>query len=55
MNNINSQFEWMKLRKPEDVPSSPSSTYKKEWKSWMDFFGRETHNVKIVKIIYQRK
>ena len=46
MNNINSQFEWMNLIKPEDVPSSPSSTYKKEWKSWMDFFDRETHNVK---------
>ncbi len=42
-NNINGQRDWESLSKsgkrPNDLPSSPSYTYKKEWKSWGDFTG----------------
>jgi hypothetical protein len=41
-NNINSKSEWLKIKKPFNVPSLPSVKYKKEWKSWIDFFGRDT-------------
>jgi len=40
---IASQTEWTKWcssgKKPSDVPSSPPTTYKKEWKSWGDWLG----------------
>lgn len=45
-NNINSQSEWFEFKKPSNVPSLPPQTYKEEWKSWMDFFGRVDRNIK---------
>jgi hypothetical protein len=37
--------EWKKYRKsgkrPDDIPSVPDGTYKKEWKGWGDFLGTE--------------
>ena len=30
------------VRKPPDIPASPNSTYKKEWKGWGDWLGTGT-------------
>lgn len=47
---INNQILWNKYivgsikntpPKPANIPSSPDSSYRKEWKNWYDFFGRE--------------
>lgn len=48
-NNIKSQKEWfnhVKVNKPIGVPSSPSSTYKEVWTSWMSFFDRVEKNIR---------
>jgi len=43
---IVSQTQWTKWctsgKKPSDIPSSPSTTYKKEWKGWGDWLGTGT-------------
>jgi len=40
---IKSQKEWNAYRisgeKPDDIPSAPPQTYKKEWTTWGDWFG----------------
>ena len=44
--NLESYKEWTEYRKsgnkPENIPASPVSSYKKEWTSWMDFLGTDT-------------
>jgi hypothetical protein len=41
--NLNSQTYWYQYsksgNKPDNIPNSPHSIYKKEWKSWGDFLG----------------
>ena len=41
--NVKSISEWRTFcksgKKPEDIPSNPQETYKKEWKGWGDFLG----------------
>ena len=41
--NFNGGTEWNKYcksgNKPDDIPSSPNNTYKKEWKGWGDWLG----------------
>ena len=40
---LKSRTEWNVYyksgKKPDDIPTNPSSSYKKEWKSWGDFLG----------------
>jgi hypothetical protein len=53
---LKNQNEWWKYcksdkkpKKPVDIPSNPAEVYKKEWKSWGDWFGTDfiaTHNRK---------
>jgi len=47
INKIDSQKKWSNFTKPNNVPSSPPNTYKIEWKSWQEFFGRKTRNKKL--------
>tara|TARA_Y100001936_G_scaffold78074_1_gene76479 strand:- start:2837 stop:4267 length:1431 start_codon:yes stop_codon:yes gene_type:complete len=65
---LNGFEEWKKYRRsgkrPEDIPSTPDTTYKKDWKGWGDFLGtgrianqiRSTEYLpwKEAKLIYQR-
>ena len=41
--NITNSSDWIAYRKsgnkPDDIPSNPMLTYKKDWKGWGDFFG----------------
>ena len=54
-NNIKSQKEWFSFKdKPNNVPSSPSLTYKNEWISWMDFFDRSDKNIKFEYLPYEK-
>lgn len=40
--NIKTYEQWIKSKKPFDVPYSPSKTYEgKGWVSWMEFFNRK--------------
>ena len=44
--NLKGQVKWNDYvkpgNKPKDIPSSPDSGYKKEWKGWRDWLGNET-------------
>jgi hypothetical protein len=54
-NNINSQKEWfnhVKINKPIGVPSSPQSSYKENWISWMCFFDRVEKNIRYEYLSY---
>lgn len=46
---LSGQKEWGKFlksgKKPDDIPTSPSTKYKKEWKGWGDFLGTENKSI----------
>ena len=41
--NLTGLHQWYEFRKsgkrPDDIPSAPEKTYKKEWTNWGDFLG----------------
>jgi hypothetical protein len=44
--NLKTQKEWQEYcksgNKPDDIPSAPPTTYKKDWKGWGEFLGTGT-------------
>lgn len=41
LNNISMWNAWCKANKPTNVPSSPRTTYRSQWKGWSDWLGTE--------------
>ena len=51
---LRNQIEWAvyttSRKKPSDIPSSPPTTYKKEWAGWPDWLGNEEKTLTVRKV-----